>query len=304
MADDVRLNIVLEDDGEPAQRPQLPEEGGTPGQPAKLEGETPEEERASQEGETKERSSTWLEKIKTAAGMLEGAASRLERFTVPLVNNDFMGSFREAANAAAEGLTKLGPYGQAAGVALQSVTGVVESFASVVNSFIERGKQLAQFSPELAMSGARAEMRSMMADMREAQELGPGISRMQDAQSELMTMLRDTLLPLKKWIVETLAAMMEALVKLARDGYIVAGDIYDQLVEMPGLMHDRMLFLTNKIQNTLDNLWARAQRRRAEVATPKDDPLNDLVDRAMAEIMGRAVEVPARVDPVLGAAFP
>jgi hypothetical protein len=349
MADGVRLDIVLTDDGQPATRPAAPEgfaaprpgiAGVLPGvgarkpdEPVTLDavfellqswdgpitkGAAPGggEEGGEEGGGGGKPKASWIGRLKQAGELLEGGARRFAAVMSPLAGNDYLGAFKETATIVAEGLTLLGAKGQQAAAKMASFSdvaaslttsfkGVVESFAGVVGSFIERGKQLAQFSPELAMSGARAEVRSMMADVREAQELGPGVARMQDAQTELMGMLRDTLLPLKKWVVETLAGLMETLIKLARDGYIVAQDIYLVLSNMPDLITFKLkgtLWDDGEFKRMWDDMRIIMQGFRREKPPPKVNPLDDLVDRAMAEMMGRAVEAAGRPDPVLGGA--
>lgn len=309
MAEAVKFDIVLTDDGEPAQRPNVGSSSSadpsgsdsnfTMAVKEELEKRKEAAEQAKvREAADAEESKTWLGRLKQAGDLLEGGAKRFERIMVPLASNDFLGSFRSAADAASEGLEKLGPYGKAAGAALQSVIGVVESFASVVTSFIERGKQLAQYSPELAMSGARAEITSMYADMREAQELGPGIARMQDAQTELVTMLRDALLPLKKWVVENLAALLETLIQWAKDGYIAAGDIKDILLALPVLIHDKFMLLSNQTAATLADLENKRRDRRKDVgAAPKPDPFDDAMAEMLKGIIARGGVMP---DPIPG----
>jgi hypothetical protein len=87
-------------------------------------------------------------------------------------------------------------------------------------AFEGRAHQIAQFSAPISVAEANKDARTMMADAHEADVLGPSMARMIDAETELNLTVRDALLPIKKFVVETLAERLERIeagVKLVAD---------------------------------------------------------------------------------------
>src|SRR5262249_1429708 len=79
-------------------------------------------------------------------------------------------------------------------------------------------------SGELTEARAIANVRQIRADMREARVLGPGIASLTDAYSRSSERVQAALLPIKKFIVEKLAAFMEKLAAwLEKYGPEIAG---------------------------------------------------------------------------------
>ncbi len=85
------------------------------------------------------------------------------------------------------------------------------AFAKTAEYFVERGKQLAPYSGELSAAGARAEVAGIHADIREAQQLGPAIARLTDAQTATEMAYREAMLPLKEAVLELITPVMEGL---------------------------------------------------------------------------------------------
>lgn len=120
----------------------------------------------------------------------------------------------KAAGMASSALSMLGPIGKGAGMALEAVVGSVGAFKSVVDAFVERGKQLQSFSGELVGANVRSEIANLQADIKEAQELGPALAELTDANTEFQSELREILLPIKKWLIETLASWLKGIIDL------------------------------------------------------------------------------------------
>ena len=141
-------------------------------------------------------------------GVFKQVGSRLQK------SAKFVGGLKPLAAAGAAPAIEAGAGALAAiagpvGVVVTGFAALGKATYDLTQSFTERGKALAEFSPELAGASAGADIRSMMADMRKAQELGPSIARMIDAQSEASDELRELLLPIKKAIVEDLATILK-----------------------------------------------------------------------------------------------
>ena len=128
-----------------------------------------------------------------------------------LVSGDNMGALVKQANAAAEALGNIPIVGHVLEESIKTFAKALDAVAEVAGSIIQRGQQLAPYSGELAMAGARAEIKSMMADIREAQVLGPGMAQVTDIWTDIQMELREFLLPLKKFLIEEFAQFLEWL---------------------------------------------------------------------------------------------
>ena len=129
-----------------------------------------------------------------AAGFAGNAA-------LPALNN--------AIGVAAQGLSMLGPYGMAAGAGLQAVGSAAMAVKQTLDAFVARGKELIPFSGEIASSAARADVRRLQGDIREAQQLGPQFARLIEAQSKTEATIQRLLEPLKAFFLDRLADFLE-----------------------------------------------------------------------------------------------
>jgi hypothetical protein len=133
-----------------------------------------------------------------------------------------MGALNKSIDAAGDSLKKVPIVGDALASGLGALVQPIRSFADVAEAFVTRGRELAQYSGPLSQAGAMADVRSIMADIREANELGPDIARLTDEQSKLWTDLRADFEPVKKIIIEYLVAgaprSLQGLVRHLRRG--------------------------------------------------------------------------------------
>ena len=145
------------------------------------------------------------------------AAARTGQVLSQFAANDNFGAITTAAEGASNMLGKLGPAGEMAGAALGAVVTGAKAFNQVVDAFVARGKELQRYSPELSAANTIASMRSLLADFRESQELGPGLARLTDAQSQLSDEFRELLLPIKQFLVEHLADWLNTVAEVVRN---------------------------------------------------------------------------------------
>jgi hypothetical protein len=126
-----------------------------------------------------------------------------------LAGNDHLGMFNLAVDSTAKMLEKIPISGQIYAAALEAATAPIRIFAEVSEAFVQRGRQIQQYSGELSGAFAISDVRSMMADIREAQDTGPDLARLVDAQSRVSDEFKRILEPLKEFIIGHLADMME-----------------------------------------------------------------------------------------------
>ena len=128
---------------------------------------------------------------------------------------------------AAEQIGELVPAASGAARAIGSIvaplgaaTAVLAGFAfatkRVSDSLSETADRLAPFSPELAVSKANAGINQLLADLRRAQEAGPELSRLVDAQSRLSQETQDLSLKIQRALSPTLTNFTNGLTVLAQ----------------------------------------------------------------------------------------
>jgi len=108
-----------------------------------------------------------------------------------------------------------------------------DAFMAAVDHFVARGEQLAPYSGAIAGARAQANVRQIMGDIREANQLGDSIARLTDAQSRFNDDIRKIMEPIKRVIAEVLAGLMERLAKWLDE---VTPDIAAGLEEIIGTM--------------------------------------------------------------------
>jgi hypothetical protein len=109
-------------------------------------------------------------------------------------------------------------FGDVVAALLKLPAAIADVPKKIIAGFLERANEIRDWSPSLTVSGVRNEVRNMHADRREASVLGPGLSRMENAQTDLLIEIRNALLPLKKLAIDFLAPAMETLAKMLQTG--------------------------------------------------------------------------------------
>lgn len=234
---DARLSIVLIDDGAPtppgkagegvAPPPSARPTPGSPGvtvaaeyvQPVKITAPSPLPVTTAGRGDKKddksnksdEKKPSWLDAVGGAARQFGEAAMGASSVMRQLASNDNLGAVASAADAASGALGKIPVYGAALEGAVKGLTATFTAVNSLAQAFVDRGRELSRYDGGLAGANANADIRSLLADLREAQELGPALARLTDANSKFHAELREILLPLKKAIITDLIPALAAM---------------------------------------------------------------------------------------------
>jgi hypothetical protein len=167
----------------------------------------------------------------------------------------------------------------------------VYAFTKTVNSFVERGQELAKYSAPLSAAGARSEIRDIMADIREANALGDDIARLTDAQSELWTDVRDLLLPIKRAIVEELADALEGI----RNFVETAGPLLGEMAHhTAGLVHILAAWAKGDYVAMWEALAEDYRDTRRAAKADKDMLLDDFAAMLDAGVTGQSSLDPMR----------
>ncbi len=208
-----------------------------------------------------------VEKVKQDVGDMVRAPADIAEGVAKPVESMARGDNAKALGEATEGLVELGKktpmVGEAFGVVADTGMRLGKTFSGLVDAFVERGRQISGFSGETASSFATSDVRQMMADIKEAQNLGANFARLNDAQTDLSIMLRDFLLPIKDAIIGRLANVLEKIERWAERNQ-------DTLVEA------RTNLLNVKLQ--LEILVAHAELDYSEYKKKKAELKQAIVD--------------------------
>lgn len=203
------------------------------------------------------------------------AVTFLGEEAVAVAGNNYIGAFSHALEAGAAALKPIPVVGEALSAGLRLAEAGVIAFTSTVESFIQRGKELARYSPELSAANARAEIRSMIADMHEADALGPELARLTDNWTDLLMEMREMMLPIKEMLAHLLNEIMDWLKE--HMGAIKEGvaDIAAFLELLPEMIKALTPFSGVSIQDYVSDLHKEAKRILDQMKKPDD---KDFVD--------------------------
>ncbi|MFO0801480.1 MAG: hypothetical protein U0804_28780 [Gemmataceae bacterium] len=130
--------------------------------------------------------------------------------------NDHLGLFQDATGKAVGALEKLPIAGETIALPLKVAATAATAFTDAANAFVARGRELSGLSAPLAGAAAYQDVRGYQADVREAQELGPGLGELTRLMTDLSVTSREALLPIKQVVVEVLTGAAMTVKELAQ----------------------------------------------------------------------------------------
>lgn len=185
-----------------------------------------------------------------------------------LARNQFGSVFERAVDAHTKSLEKIPVLGQVAAASFEASIQPLRSFTEVVSAFADRGRQLSGLDGSLATSTAMADVRSLFADIKEAQTLGPEMSRLIDAQSEFSEQLRDALLPIKEFLVEKLANTLETYGPMVLQQIKVAIALLEAMLRVMGdLTHGDFMAAFFDVAKAVGDIRRSTERRDVDDST-------------------------------------
>lgn len=161
---------------------------------------------------------------------------------------------------------------------------------TLTKAFLRRADQLSGLSPDLAMAKAMNQVNNLMADIREAQALGPDMAKLSMTVNSIEIEIREILLPIKRVIVGGLADFMKGVLDVlkatssilpkmeqVKSIWAEAKDLYtDGLQKVLGFKLEGMLEMMKK---------AEEANRKAEAANKAKEILEDLFQNAAKEML-------------------
>lgn len=163
-----------------------------------------------------------IEKLGQATNAAADGVARFGGAMSSAAQNDFS-KFKSAVQETTTDLLKAIPViGDMAAGGARFVQNIANLPDQLTKAFIERGRQIQEFSPELTGANVGAEIRTLMADIREAQVLGPGMAELTRAQSELDMAVREIWLPIKLAIINELIPLVRGAAEIFKGMKIAA----------------------------------------------------------------------------------
>jgi hypothetical protein len=219
---------------------------------------------------------------KVADGAIVGIRALGDQ-TSRLAKNDFFGMFDNAAHGAIDAVEGIGKtFGPAGELIAHTITAIprvalaaFESFKQVSDAFVQRAQQIQQYSGDILQANAVADIRQMMADVREAKALGKDMARLIDARSSISVDLQDTFQPLKEVILGAVADITESVANTLHD--ITKEDLP---IALEAALRASSNILLWGLPGIIDKAGAKraADRRAAEIAKEGADIFKGFFD--------------------------
>lgn len=148
------------------------------------------------------------EMINAAGDSAAGGIKAMGDAAQKVAGNDHLGLFKDAVTGAGKVMDAVSPV---TGAAFKVAAAGAVAFAETANAFAARGRELSGYNGSLASATATADVRSLRADIREANAIGPDVARLIDAQSRADTAFRSLIEPAKQAIAKFLAGGFEKI---------------------------------------------------------------------------------------------
>jgi len=125
-----------------------------------------------------------------------------------LAGNDALGMLQAGTEQYAKTVEKIPIFGKVMAEQARLITGTAAEFAAVVDSIVQRGRQIAMYDGQLARASAEADVRKLQGDIRESRRISSEVSQLIEAQSRTEVAFQDAIAPLKALIAGELAKVM------------------------------------------------------------------------------------------------
>lgn len=132
-----------------------------------------------------------------------------------VANNDLGALAEQGSEAFAGFVEKAGLAGVVLAEQVRTYTAAVRAAQAVVDSFVQRGRQLAAFDGRLASAGAQADVARLQADIREARVTGDQVAKLTRAQSQIEQTNREAMLFIKTEVIGAINAIVEPVAEVA-----------------------------------------------------------------------------------------
>lgn len=142
-------------------------------------------------------------------GAVRGAIEGTTSVAKQAIAGDEIGALANAAKGAADAWGNfVGTFVPPAGEVIKTFGTIVKAGEDLTRSFLTRAQELTPYSGQIAGAFARQTIRDIMANIQESQQLGDQYAALIDAWGDLKQELRQIMLPIKEWMLGTLAKII------------------------------------------------------------------------------------------------
>ena len=128
-----------------------------------------------------------------------------------IIGNDLYTPVMKGAEHAAQSLEKIPIVGKVFAEQLRTATAVISTFKETVDAATARAKELQGYDSRIAQSFANQDVSKILSDINEADRLGAQYGRIVDSQTDIMSEIKEIILPIKEIVVTDLADGLELL---------------------------------------------------------------------------------------------
>jgi hypothetical protein len=151
------------------------------------------------------------------AKLLEGFYKSVQETTkqmtavaTSIAGNDGIGAVTGAIEGASKQVTsKIPILGDALQAQVEMYTGFIKAFDQVTEAFKKRGEELKRFDSNIAGASANADVKKLLGDINEAQQLGNEYAAIIREKSELQAEFQRGLIPIKAAIMQSLIPLLK-----------------------------------------------------------------------------------------------
>ncbi len=124
---------------------------------------------------------------------------------------------------------------------------IADATKQLTDAFLARAGELARYSGPIQSARAIANVRQIIADMKEANVLGQDLSRIVNAQSEISTSFQDVIMPIKEWLANELAGFLENISAVLQTYGPLMKEVASELAGYLGLIVDAVTTLAGAV---------------------------------------------------------
>jgi hypothetical protein len=160
-----------------------------------------------------------------------------------VAKDDLGGALTQAVSGVAGTLAQIPIVGQVWAAEMGVGVAAIKAFTVATNAFLDKAHSLAQYSPEIAIAEAKAEIRGIMADIHEGQDLGAQYAELVDINSKVQADMRDILMPIK----EALLPFLINVLKSIDENAVALAGVSEGVLQTAKIIADLALYLMNPL---------------------------------------------------------
>ncbi len=193
-----------------------------------------------------------------------------------IIGNDLYTPVMKGAEHAAQSLEKIPIVGKVFAEQLRTASTVISVFKETVGAATARAKELQAYDSRIAQSFANQDVSRILADINEADRLGEQYGRIVDSQTDIMSEIKEIILPIKEIVVTDLADGLELLkvvLQILKPVVLNNAETLSSLIEVARGIRDKTSGGFSFVGGFLEGMFGFAQAANEEAMRKR---MNDL----------------------------